>query len=135
MFSTAKLTSSRSWSNVYPVLSHAHPLAVMVGSAGSVIPTGAFVSLTNCHASRADSMVRSTIAPKEKEVYIVVKSAVSKPPARISLVWVRTMRTKASTLSMPQKALIPSFCWRISSFSLSSFSTTFSKPTRALLRL
>jgi hypothetical protein len=79
-------------------------------------------------------MVRSMMASKVKAVYMVVKSAVSRPPARISREWVRTMRTNASTLSMPQKALMPSVRCRTSSFSRSAPSTCFSRLTRALLR-
>ena len=63
----------------------------------------------NSKASLTDSIVRPIMVSKGKAVYIVQKSAVVCPCWSTASGFVRTKRVKAVMLSIPQKALIPSF--------------------------
>jgi len=63
-------------------------------------------------------MVLLIIVEKGKAVYMVQKSAVICPWARIASGLVRTIAVKALMLSIPQNALIPSLSCRSLSFSV-----------------
>ena len=90
-----------SWS-VYPA-AHDHPVNAKEGATTA----GVCFDCVKCCATSIDSITRRNMTSWSKAVYIVVKSWVAIPFAKIVCWWERTVRTKDMTLSILQKVHTP----------------------------